>query len=74
MFVAGDIFQSIFEERKKGAKEPNFLLSKCYRTDPKTLMFAQAIGMGLFEDQKLWWLDDKEWELCGYKILQSAIC
>lgn len=72
VFVAGDIFQSIFEERKKGAEEPNFLLSKCYRTDPKTLMFAQAIGMGLFEDQKLWWLDDKEWELCGYKILQSG--
>ena len=35
-------------------------------------MFAQAIGMGLFEEQKLWWLDDKEWELCGYKILESG--
>ena len=29
---------------------------KCYRTEPKTLMFAQALGMGLFEDNKLWWL------------------
>jgi len=72
VFIAGDIFQSIFEERKQDAVEPNFLLSNCYRTDPKTLMFAQAIGMGLFEEQKLWWLDDKEWELCGYKILESG--
>ena len=72
VFIAGDIFQSIFEERKQDAVEPNFLLSNCYRTDPKTLMFAQAIGMGLFEEQKLWWLDDKEWELCGYKILEST--
>lgn len=72
VFVAGDIFQSIFEERPKNAPSPNFLLSKCYRTDPKTLMFAQALGMGLFEKKKLWWLDDQEWELCGYKILSKG--
>lgn len=72
VFVAGDIFQSIFEERPKDARRPNFLLSKCYRTDPKTLMFAQALGMGLFEKKKLWWLDDQEWELCGYKILSKG--
>lgn len=72
VFIAGDIFQSIFEERPKGSPAPNFLLSKCYRTDPKTLMFAQALGMGLFEKNKLWWLDDLEWELCGYKILKNG--
>ena len=38
-FIAGDIFQSIFEEKKNNVIPPNFLLSKCYRTDPKTLMF-----------------------------------
>lgn len=67
-FVAGDIFQSIFEEKKKDAIPPNFLLSKCYRTDPKTLMFAQALGMGLFEKEKLWWLDKEQWEQCGYNV------
>ena len=67
-FVAGDIFQSIFEERKKDAIPPNFLLSKCYRTDPKTLMFAQALGMGLFEKDKLWWLDEDQWKQCGYNV------
>ena len=67
-FVAGDIFQSIFEEKKQNDQPPNFLLSKCYRTDPKTLMFAQALGMGLFEKQKLWWLDEEQWKQCGYNV------
>lgn len=67
-FVAGDIFQSIFEEKNKDASQPNFLLSKCYRTDPKTLMFAQALGMGLFEKEKLWWLDEDQWRQCGYDV------
>lgn len=66
-FIAGDIFQSIFEV-KKNPIPPNFLLSKCYRTDPKTLMFAQALGMGLFENKKLWWLDKEQWEQCGYHV------
>ena len=67
-FIAGDIFQSIFEEKKNNVIPPNFLLSKCYRTDPKTLMFAQALGMGLFENDKLWWLDKDQWEQCGYNV------
>lgn len=67
-FIAGDIFQTIFEEKKKDIVPPNFLLSKCYRTDPKTLMFAQALGMGLFEKEKLWWLDKDQWEQCGYNV------
>ena len=67
-FIAGDIFQTIFEEKKKNSVPPNFLLSKCYRTDPKTLMFAQALGMGLFEKEKLWWLDKEQWEQCGYNV------
>lgn len=68
LFVAGDIFQSIFETRPLTSMKPNFLLSNCYRTDPKTFMFAHALGLGLFEKQKLRWLQNREWELCGYQI------
>lgn len=66
VFIAGDIFQSIFSDNVVPEIQPDFLLSKCYRTDPRTLMFAHAIGMGLFEDPKLRWLEDKEWTACGY--------
>lgn len=31
-------------------------------------MFAHALGMGLFETHKLWWLDKKEWQECGYDV------
>lgn len=72
VYIAGDIFQSIFDERVVTEIQPDFLLSKCYRTDPRTLMFAHAIGMGLFEDKKLRWLDDREWEACGYKVQRES--
>jgi len=68
VYVAGDIFQSIFDEKIAPTIEPDYLLSKCYRTDPRTLMFAHAIGMGLFEKTKLRWLDDNEWKACGYLV------
>lgn len=68
VFIAGDIFQNIFEDHKAQTIHPNYLLNKCYRTDPKTLMFAHALGMGLFEKKKLWWINKEEWEKCGYKI------
>lgn len=68
VFIAGDIFQNIFDQRTMSDIEPDYLLSKCYRTDPKTLMFAHGIGMGLFEIPKLNWLEDDEWATCGYKI------
>lgn len=68
VYVAGDIFQSIFEDASNHTTEPDFLLSRCYRTDPKTLMFAHALGMGLFETHKFWWLDKKEWQECGYDV------
>jgi superfamily I DNA and RNA helicase len=66
VYVAGDIFQSIFDDTIIREINPDFLLSKCYRTDPRTLMFAHAIGMGLFETPKLRWLEDREWKACGY--------
>ena len=67
VYVAGDIFQNIFENEAISIVNPDFLLNKCYRTDPRTLMGAHAIGMGLFE-KKLRWLKDDEWEACGYDI------
>ncbi|MDL2399713.1 DEAD/DEAH box helicase [Rhizobium mayense] len=72
VFVAGDIFQSIFDETITASISPDFLLSKCYRTDPKTLMFAHSVGMGLFEPQKLRWLEDDEWVKCGYSVEKTA--
>lgn len=71
VYIAGDIFQSIFEDASNHSTEPDFLLSRCYRTDPKTLMFAHALGMGLFESRKLWWLDKKEWQECGYDVQEN---
>lgn len=68
IYIAGDIFQSIFDDCFSDTIEPDFLLGKCYRTDPKTLMFAHALGMGLFETEKLRWLEKKEWEDCGYNV------
>lgn len=68
IYVAGDIFQSIFDENISSTIEPDFLLGKCYRTDPKTLMFAHGLGMGLFERTKLRWLEEKEWRDCGYNV------
>lgn len=67
LFIAGDIFQSIFE-RSNNTVAPDFMLSNCYRTDPRTLMCAHALGMGLFEETKLWWLEKNEWKQFGYNI------
>lgn len=68
IYIAGDIFQSIFDEKISNSIDPDFLLGKCYRTDPKTLMFAHGLGMGLFEESKLRWLEEKEWKDCGYQV------
>lgn len=69
VYIAGDIFQNVFDSEDVSRVEPQFLLNKCYRTDPKTLMCAHAIGMGLFEKNKqLRWLTDRAWKDCGYDI------
>lgn len=72
VYVAGDIFQSIFEDRPIDKLNTDFLLSRCYRTDPKTLMFAQGLGMGLFEQRKLYWLEKEKWEICGYSVNEDS--
>lgn len=68
VYVAGDIFQDIYDRTINQSVQSDYLLNKCYRTDPKTLMFAHAVGMGLYETPVIRWLDDKEWSSCGYKI------
>lgn len=68
IYIAGDIFQDIYDHDFSQSVNSDYLLNKCYRTDPKTLMFAHAVGMGLFESPVIRWLEDKEWEACGYSI------
>lgn len=68
IYLAGDIFQDIYDRTINQSVQSDYLLNKCYRTDPKTLMFAHAVGMGLYESPVIRWLDDDEWISCGYKI------
>lgn len=73
VYVAGDIFQDIFENNIQQAVENvDYVLNKCYRTAPNILMFAHAVGMGLFEKTKLNWLEDTEWRASGYHIERNA--
>lgn len=67
VYVAGDIFQNIFQSNINETS-PDFLLNKCYRTDPKTLMFAHSVGFGLFEEKGIRKLTTDQWEACGYNI------
>lgn len=71
VIIAGDIFQNIFGTQKINT-EADFVLSKCYRTDPKTMMFAHGLSMGLFEPKKLQWLDYTQWNFCGYILKDEA--
>lgn len=67
VYVAGDIFQNIFQPNITESS-PDFLLNKCYRTDPRTLMFAHSIGFGVFEGKGIRRLNDNQWNACGYEI------
>lgn len=71
IYAAGDVFQSIYanSDDSKDIKG-DFLLNKCYRTDPKTFMIAQALGWGLFESSKIRWLSDDAWRVCGYSLTE----
>jgi superfamily I DNA and RNA helicase len=68
IYIAGDIFQDIWDNTGDDELEVDIVLNRCYRTDPRTLMFAHALGMGLFEDKKLNWLSNTQWKEIGYKI------
>jgi superfamily I DNA and RNA helicase len=68
VYIAGDIFQDIFENTENTELEVDIVLNRCYRTDPRTLMFAHAIGLGLFDKKKLNWFSDVYWNSIGYEI------
>lgn len=68
VYIAGDIFQDIFENTEKTELEVDIVLNRCYRTDPRTLMFAHAIGLGLFDKKKFNWFSDTYWNSIGYHI------
>ena len=70
VYIAGDIFQDIYDNAKSDICS-DYQLNRCYRTDPKTLMFSHAVGMGLFEQPVIRWLEDEEWQACGYTIERS---
>ena len=67
VYVAGDVFQNIFRPIDDNVNRADMVLKKCYRTDPKNLMFSHALGMGLYEKPVLRWLKHSEWESCGYR-------
>lgn len=74
VYLAGDIFQSIFSDFDQNDYEADYYLSKCYRTDPKTLMISQALGLGLFENLRLRWLSEDNWKACGYSYEDNGEC
>ena len=71
VFIAGDVFQDIFENLDKKQLEVDIILNKCYRTDPRTLMFAHSVGLGLFENNKFNWFTDDEWKAFGYILARE---
>lgn len=74
VYIAGDIFQSIFGNQTISvSKEVDYLLNQCYRTDPRTLMFSHGLGMGLFEDLKLQWPSDDQWQDYGYIVEKTEL-
>lgn len=68
IYIAGDVFQNIFDRIASNTVDADFMLNKCYRTDPKTLMFAHAVSMGLYEEKRINWLTEEGWKACGYDI------
>ena len=73
VYVAGDVFQNIFDISVDDQVGKNdYLLNRCYRTDYRTLMFAHALGMGLCEKPVIRWLQDSGWKNCGYEIRKTG--
>lgn len=66
VYMAGDVFQDIFDSVKKKKWGVDIVLNRCYRTDPRTLMFAHAVGLGLLKRINLIGLiskDGKTWDI-----------
>ncbi len=74
VYIAGDVFQNIFEYREDKEIKPYIVLNKCYRTDNKNLMFSHALSMGLFEKPHLrWFKEDDDWKKLGYTLEKEKI-
>lgn len=71
VYVAGDLFQDIYEVRDSSNIQPDYLLNNCYRTDPRTLLFSHALSLGLYETPVIRWLSLEVWELYGYHLSHS---
>jgi len=71
VYIVGDIFQDIYGNKIRTLTEVDFTLKECYRTNPRTLMMAQAVGLGLFEDKQIDCLEKSEWQSCGYDIVKN---
>jgi len=74
VYIVGDIFQDIFGNKIKKITDVDFTLKESYRTHPKTLMFSQALGLGLMEDKNklIDCLKPNEWESCGYQVFNLS--
>ncbi|MGQ2286641.1 hypothetical protein ACT5YT_05180 [Leuconostoc suionicum] len=67
VIIAGDIFQNIFSDsQSEYSSSADYVLSRVYRTNPKTFSFAQSIGFGLQEPTAIRHLTAEEWRACGY--------
>lgn len=66
VYIAGDVFQDIFQRKQINTEDANYNLSTCYRTDPRTLMIAHAIGFGIFEETGIRKLTKDNWVALGY--------
>ncbi len=71
VYIAGDIFQDIYDMGKEGTLEADYVLSNCYRTDPRTLLFSHALGLGLCENPIIGWLTEDNWKMCGYTLVRK---
>lgn len=68
VIVGLDVFQDIFVHRTDfQALKPDVLLKKCYRTDPRTLIFAHALCLGSFDEHPIDYLSNDDLDVCGYK-------
>lgn len=70
VYRAGDIFQKIYSTNIVSKVKSDYALNRCYRTDSRTLIFAHALSMGLCENTPIRWLEDDEWEACGYNLFR----
>ncbi|MCC8112493.1 MAG: ATP-binding domain-containing protein [Bacteroidales bacterium] len=68
VYTAGDVFQRIYDLHEENPRTIDITLKRCYRTDPRTLMFAHSIGLGLHEKKRFNWLADSDWQRMGYKV------